>query len=262
MKATIAPKKSLGQNFLHNTHFSEKIVQELNLQSGDHVLEIGPGTGALTQWISKRTDIDYIGVELDHRAIPELTKQFPQFKFLEADILTVSLSTLVNQGKSLVVVGNIPYYITSPILFHLLDQKQFVKQIVLMVQHEVAQRITATPGGKEYGILSVQFQQAATCDYLFKVPPEAFFPPPTVDSAVIRLTFSDEPPFPVRHPELFKKVVRTVFGMRRKTLKNNLKSLIGNKSVTCVDSSRRAETLNIAEFVQLTEEIHKLNQSP
>ncbi|MCA0444789.1 MAG: 16S rRNA (adenine(1518)-N(6)/adenine(1519)-N(6))-dimethyltransferase RsmA [Bacteroidetes bacterium] len=259
MKYSVAPKKSLGQHFLHNDHYARKIVDSLDLKPADFLVEIGPGTGALTRFFYPELKERYIGIEIDDRAVADLKSKFGEdINILHKDFMKSDPSEWLLPDEKVKVVGNVPYYITTPILFRVHEVREKVSHLVVMIQKEVAQRIVAPPGGKEYGILSVQFQQAAKCELLFKVPPGAFFPPPTVDSAVIRMTFYDQAPFAPTDPEFFQSVVRQAFHARRKTLKNNLKSFTGSREDFSVDLSRRAETLSVEEFVRLTNELDAL----
>jgi len=256
MKSSVAPKKSLGQHFLYNDHYCRKIAATVAFEPGRTLTEIGPGTGALTRFLYPQWKDRYTGIELDRRSVEDLYKTLgSEIRILTGDFMEIDPDSWLNPEGKTTVIGNVPYYITTPILFRVLDLKNRVSECVVLIQKEVARRIISAPGSKDYGILSVQFQQAARCELLFQVPPGAFFPPPSVDSAVIRMTFYETPPEQPVNPDLFRTVVRTAFHARRKTLKNNLKPLIQDRPVTSVDLSRRAETLSVAEFVRLTDEI-------
>lgn len=255
MKSTITPKKSLGQNFLHDQHYSKKIADALNVQPNDKVIEIGPGTGALTQWLFPQ-QIDYTAIELDQRAIEDLKLKFGnEINVIHSDVLEIDFNRFFTSDKKLKVIGNIPYYITSPILFHLLEFRKNLDCFVVMIQKEVADRISAKPDSKEYGILSVQFQYFCKVENLFKVPAGAFFPVPNVDSAVVKFTFKNESELESVDEVYFRKLVRQSFSMRRKTLRNNLKPFLVDESKISVDLSRRSETLSVSEFVKLSNEL-------
>jgi 16S rRNA (adenine1518-N6/adenine1519-N6)-dimethyltransferase len=247
------PKKSLGQNFLRDENVLRKIVESLDLRSGDVVVEIGTGQGALTKHLINHP-ITFTGIELDGRAI-ELLKQSvgDAVDLVQSDVLDVRLQDLsIKHGKMLRVVGNIPYYLTSQILFWLFDSRAVLIDATLMMQLEVARRITARPKRKEYGILSVFSQFYADCKLLFKVSRNCFFPRPEVDSAVVRLNFKRT--LPECDEKLFRSVVRSTFGTRRKTLRNGLRSM-GFEDHTLehipFDLTKRPEELGIADFVLL-----------
>lgn len=255
----LRPKKSLGQNFLRDANISRKIIGSLNIQPSDCVLEIGPGEGALTEHLAAAAG-KLILVELDDRIVERLRETFGRpVEILHQDILTVDLEELAQrQRTSLRVVGNIPYNITSPILFHILDHRTAVNDATLMMQKEVARRLVASSGGKEYGILSVFCQLYADTRLLFDVSPNAFIPKPKVISSVVRLKPLQEPRYGIEDEEFFRRMVRNVFGKRRKTLRNSL-SYFFNESVdvssTTADLARRPEDLSIQELVELSNEL-------
>lgn len=255
MKSPIIPKKSLGQNFLGDPDIIRNIVNSLEVPASTSVVEIGPGTGALTGHLVQRFS-DFTAIEIDERAIGVLNKQFPDLDVLHCDVLDARWISKIAEDRKTAVIGNLPYYITSPILFLLIDNRSRFEQAVLMVQKEVAERIVAKPGGKAYGILSVQTQLAAQVEYLFTVPRTAFHPVPNVDSAVIRLTFNQ--PEPAAEPDFLRRVIRQAFSQRRKMLRNTLSPLLQGKTLDGWDLTRRAETLSIEEYVQLTNDIRTL----
>lgn len=244
------PKKSLGQHFLKDPNVSGKIVNLLEAEPDDSVLEIGPGTGALTEWLIKKyTHLTVI--EVDRRACEKLSSDYPGLDIIHADIRKFDWSSLTDRSP-LFVIGNLPYYITSPILISLLEQRRLINEAVLMVQKEVASRLTAVPFTKEYGILSVQLQLFATVELCFEVHRHVFYPPPKVDSAVVRIRFNKKDP-DCEIP-LLRHVIRTAFNQRRKKLKNALKPLL-LKDVELppkFDFTRRAEELEPDEYVELT----------
>lgn len=250
----IRPRKSLGQNFLHDDNIARNIVQSLGLRNGDHLIEIGPGKGALTKFLIPETK-NFLAIELDPRAVALLQESFgPSLAVLSADVLTVSLTELAQQRRTqFKVVGNIPYYITSEILFWLLDQRGAVLEATLMVQREVAQRFVARPRTKEYGILSIFSQHYTKPRLLFKVSRNSFHPVPNVDSAVVRFEFKRN--LPGCDDVLFRNIVRSTFGKRRKTLRNGLKFMGFNDQqldAIGLDLTRRSEELSPAEYVELT----------
>ncbi|MBI4429722.1 MAG: ribosomal RNA small subunit methyltransferase A [Ignavibacteriales bacterium] len=251
----IAPKKSLGQHFLKDENVARKIIQAFRLKSTDVVVEIGPGKGALTKLVLEHAR-SVIGIEVDARAVDFLREAFGgEFRIINEDVLQVRLVDLV-PGKDLRVVGNIPYYITSEILFWLFDQKESVADATLMMQLEVAQRLTAKPKSKEYGILSVFTQLHARPRILFKVSRNCFFPKPNVDSAVVHLDFSKA--LPSCNMRLLKNVVRSTFGKRRKTLRNGLKDLkFSEEQLNNIqfDLKRRPEELTLEDFLHLTKQL-------
>lgn len=258
----VVPKKSLGQNFLRDENIARNIAAEIAPRRNDVILEIGPGTGALTAHLADTTD-HYLGVELDPRSLELLRTRFQRTEFLREDILAVRLDGLARKfGSKIRVVGNIPYYITSEILFWILDQRANVVDAVLMMQLEVARRLTAKPRTKDYGILSVVTQFYCESSIAFKVSRNSFFPVPAVDSALVHIMMRRD--VPVHNEETFRHVVRSTFGKRRKTLQNGLRyagySVDVLKQVTA-DLTRRPEELSVEEFLALSTELERL-QSP
>lgn len=242
--------KGLGQNFLIDALVVKKIVEAAQISAGDDILEIGPGIGTLTQGLLE-AGAHVTAVELDKK-LPAVLKEtlagYENFRLVEGDILKVNLSELMPQ--SFKVAANLPYYITTQILLTLLEKNLPVKKIVTMVQKEVAQRMTAAPGSKIYGALSVAVQFRSVPRIAFEVPPESFLPPPEVTSAVVVCDVR-KPPADVDE-EFFFKVVRTAFAQRRKTLLNSL-ALFGKEKLSAapIDVKRRAETLSLEEFAEL-----------
>lgn len=251
---SIAPKKSLGQHFLVDGNIIRKIVGSLAPHPGDTVIEIGPGTGALTGSLHKLHP-DMIAVEVDPRAIEVLKKEIPGLQILQKDILDLEWSTVdglrSTDNARISAIGNLPYYITSPILFHVLDHREHFREAVFMMQKEVAERLVAKTRTKDYGILSVQTQLLCRVELLFLVPPTVFVPPPKVDSAVVKLHFDGPPP----DVELgyMKKVVRMAFNQRRKKLSNAIRELLTEENRPRVAHwlDKRAEELTPGEFVEL-----------
>ncbi len=262
----IKPKQSLGQNFLVDENIVRNIVRDLNLADGDVVVEIGPGLGALTRALAPRV-ARLIIVEIDSRAIDELRKEFQDshVTILHADIMEVSFAELARQhGKKLRVVGNIPYHLTSPILFKVFEERDAVVDLTFMIQREVARRILAQPGSKQNGILSVMTQFFGEPRMLFTVSRNCFYPKPDVTSALIQVQLSDAPR-PGVDAGGFATLVKTTFGKRRKMLRNSLlylpyeeeliKALIsGNGDLM----DRRPEQLSVGEFITLAQAIEQL----
>ena len=246
----IKPKKSLGQNFLQDQNIVQKIVGSLLAKPEDLVIEIGPGTGALTRYLVKKYP-NLITVELDERAEEVLLREMPNLNILHKDFLKVDLNSLKQHSdQKIYVIGNIPYYITSPILFHLFDQSDCIEQAVLMMQLEVAQRLNAIKRTKEYGILAVQTQYFSKTELLFKVPRQVFYPVPNVDSAVVSLLMNKQLDPVVT--KSFKALVRMAFNQRRKKLSNSIKQLVTDESLVAEWMDKRAEELTVDEFVELS----------
>jgi len=255
----IAPKKSLGQNFLHDPNALEKIVEVADLMPGDTVLEIGAGTGALTVRLAQ-SRARVIAVEIDERLLPILRQQladFPRVQIVHADILETNVAELVGD-QPYVVVANLPYYITSAILRHLLDIPHKPRRLVLTIQQEVAERLIAQPGDMSLLTVSVQFYGKPTIATRFN--PAAFWPRPDVASAVVRIDVYDHPPVDVPSEALFFKIVRAGFGQKRKQLKNSMGGGLGMNHIEAsailqkagVDPTRRAETLTLEEWASIT----------
>ncbi len=257
----IRPRKSLGQHFLRDENIIRKIIDAVHPVEGDTIVEIGPGQGALTRHLATMP-IRFKAIEVDPRAVAVLKEQLPApVEIIHASVLDVQLQELgASSADRYRVVGNIPYNLTSEILFWLFDQRTLVRDATLMVQLEVAQRLAAAPRTKAYGILSVFAQFYTDCRMLFKVSRGCFHPRPDVDSAVIRLQFREQ--LPEVNEQLFRQVVRTTFGTRRKTLRNGLRSLGLNDTDLGgldFDLNRRPEELTVDEFLHLTRQIVPLN---
>lgn len=259
--------KSLGQNFLINDGVLEEIVESSGIE-GANVLEVGPGFGTLTQRLCAHAD-KVVCVEIDSSAIPILKKNLEECQNLtivHADIMKTDIQELVNKefdGKKVKVCANLPYYITSPVIMELLNPKLPIEDITVMIQKEVAERINAKAGTKDYGVLTLTVGFYATCEIVTIVPPSAFMPPPKVSSAVIKLTMRDKPPVDVKDEEMYFKVIKAAFALRRKTLLNALGSANLGKSkeeITLIlekvgiDPKRRGETLTDEEFALIANE--------
>ena len=256
MSQFAAPRKSLGQNFLQDPNIINKIVSALTVGADDVVLEIGPGRGALTEKLLSLAKNLHL-VEFDRDLVDYWRSREQGAAGLcvhSADILQFDLTKITQSiDRSLKVIGNLPYNISSPVLFHLMKYADYIDCQVVMLQKEVVQRMSASPGGKDYGRLSVMLQQRYDIEYLFTVPPGAFFPPPKVESAIARLTPLKEIKHPVEDAVIFEKVVKQAFSQRRKTLRNTLKGLLSGEQIEslAIDPAARAETLSVKDFVAL-----------
>lgn len=260
MTRQIRAKKSLGQNFLHDTSVIEQIVGALDIRDSNTVIEIGPGTGALTETLVK-TGVKVVAVEFDRELVPLLEQQFrydENFSLVNTDALNVDFASIVDDPNGVKLIGNLPYNISTPILQRLIEQRHIFSKLALMFQREVVERIVAKPATKERGFLSVIAQTAFDIEYLFDVAPGSFRPVPKVWSSVIRLTPKTGL---VLDDKLFRDVVSQSFTQKRKTLLNNLKGIYSDASeildAVKIDGSRRAETLALNEWLNLTEEIKK-----
>ena len=252
--------KKLGQNFLIDENVVRQIVAAAELSEADTVLEVGPGIGTLTQCLAE-SKARVVAVELDTRLLPVLATTlngYDNVRVVHGDILKVNIMEEVG-APSFKVCANLPYYITTPIIFALLEKRLPMERLVAMVQKEVAERMAAQPGGKEYGALSVAIQYYTEPEIAFIVPPTSFIPAPAVESAVIVCKRRVKPPVEVCDEGLFFRVVKAAFSLRRKMLSNSLKNM-GIKSeqvakwleLAGVDGKRRAETLSLEDFAKLT----------
>jgi 16S rRNA (adenine1518-N6/adenine1519-N6)-dimethyltransferase len=251
----VKPLKRFGQNYLHDKNIIKKIINEIAPQPEDTVLEIGPGRGALTELIYGKVK-NFIAVEIDTRVIDDLQSRYPDLQLIQKDFLKTDPNTLFDSNKKkLRIIGNIPYNLTSPIIFKTIRNSGFIEDAVLMVQHEVAKRMTASKGTKDYGILTVLLNYFTNTDLCFKVSPNAFYPKPKVTSAVVHLRLKDLN-ITQENREMFIRIVKACFGNRRKTLKNSLSNSIFkelNFSDSGIDLSLRAEQLDVKDFLVLTE---------
>lgn len=257
MSKLVRPKKSLGQHFLTDLSIAEKIAQTLSSYKGMPILEVGPGMGVLTQYLLSEGH-DLTVVELDTESVAYLNKNFPMLagRIVEGDFLQMDLAKQF--GKNLCVIGNYPYNISSQIFFKVLDHKDMVPCCSGMIQKEVAERLAAKPGSKTYGILSVLMQAWYDVEYLFTVSEHVFNPPPKVKSAVIRMIRNDVTELGCNE-QLFKRIVKTAFNQRRKTMRNSLKPLIeqGSPILSQEIFNLRPEQISVAQFIELTNEIEK-----
>ena len=249
----VRAKKHLGQHFLKDLHIAKKIADTLEGTSYSKVLEIGPGMGVLTQFLLQK-DYETFVIEIDTESVQYLQKHFPELEnhIIEADFLKVDLTRYFG-SDSLAIIGNFPYNISSQIIFKTLDNRERIPEFAGMFQKEVARRITAFPGSKTYGILSVLTQAFYTVEYMFSVPANVFAPPPKVESAVIRMTRKEGYQLPVPE-DVFRKVVKTAFNQRRKTIRNSLKSFnLSDKLREDSIFAQRPEQLSVEEFINLTQ---------
>lgn len=251
---TPQPKKRFGQHFLHDRGVVQRILDALDPRAGEILVEIGPGPGALTRPLLDR--IAHLhAVELDRDLAAQLREDYAPDRLTvhEIDALKFDFCALAPAPTKLRLVGNLPYNISTPLLFHLLDQGHCIGDMLFMLQKEVVTRMAAAPGNKDYGRLSVMLQWRVRVEKLFDVKPGAFTPPPKVDSTVVRLTPHPAPPVRVQDAASFAQVVQASFAQRRKTLRNNLKGLIPAETIAAlgIEPERRAETLSLAEFAAL-----------
>ncbi len=258
----VRPKKFLGQHFLKDKGVALRIVESLIFSEGvNYVVEIGPGTGVLTQYLLSNPVIDLQVVEIDRESVAWLSEHYPDLhgKIIQGDFLELELAKLFNE--KLFIIGNFPYNISSQIFFKILDHRNQIDQVVCMIQKEVADRIAEKEGTKIYGILSVLLQTYYDIEFLFKVPPGVFFPPPKVMSGVIRLVRNQREKLECDEV-LYRRVVKQAFQTRRKTLRNALKSLNLHSSIYKLDiMDKRAEQLSVEQFISLTKEIEKSGEA-
>ena len=250
-------RKRFGQNFLTDQGIIDRLVNAIGAQPDEHLVEIGPGLGALTSELV-RTGCRLDAIELDRDLVTPLLAAFSihtQFKLHSADALQFDYESLRESGETLRVVGNLPYNISTPLIFHLLSYSGVIQDMHFMLQLEVVERLTATPGSKHWGRLGIMTQFQCDAELLFEVPPESFDPPPKVQSAIVRLTPLNEPRLPGVSEAALAKVVKAAFAQRRKTLRNNLKGLLNAEQIeSCdIDPGCRAETLALDDFGRLVQ---------
>lgn len=266
-KYNIRPKKRLGQNFLVAQPTLEKIVRHLSPTQDDKVLEIGPGPGIMTTILTEYAKF-VAAVETDKDMVAILEQEYGEvanLHIVHGDILDTNLDKLLGKGDKWLFAGNIPYNITSPLLFHLRKYRNCFRYGILTMQQEVAERIVASPRSKEYGILSVAMQSVANVDKCFNISPTSFVPEPRVESAVIKISFENAPEHKISDEEFFMKVVRAAFSTRRKKLKNALTQshfldIPSDKieeaiAASSISKDSRAEELDIKTFVRLAEKL-------
>lgn len=264
--------KSLGQNFLVNPSVCPRMAEYSGADKGVGVIEVGPGIGVLTCELAKRAD-KVVSVELDKRLLPvldETLSEFDNIKIVNDDILKIDLNKLIAdefEGMKVVVCANLPYYITSPVIMKLLEDKLPIKALTVMVQKEAAQRICAEVGTRQSGAVTVAVNYYAKPQMLFGVSAGSFMPAPKVDSAVIRLDILEKPSVTVENEKLFFKIIKSAFGQRRKTLPNSLSSGLSiskTEAITAMDNANipqnyRAEQLTMEQFASIANEMERLN---
>lgn len=260
--------KSLGQNFLIDDGVIRDIVEGADVEKEDVIVEIGPGSGALTRELLNVAK-EVIAIEVDSKLIPilkEELKEYDNLTLINEDILKINLDEIVLEKENLKLVANLPYYATTPIIAKILKQGLNFKSLTVMIQKEVGERMSAKPKDKEYGSLSLLVQYYCNINVIRKVSPSSFIPRPKVDSIIIRLDKLQQPRVSVKDEELFFKIIRTAFNMRRKTMWNVIKSLSNlDKEIiervfklSNIDTKRRGETLSVEEFALLSDSLHEL----
>lgn len=264
----IRPKKSLGQNFLKDPHYLSKIIDAARIGPEDQVVEIGPGLGHLTRLLARKAK-RLIAIELDDRLIAPLRLEFEarrDVEIVQADALQYPFAGLPGRWKA---VANLPYYISTPLIQKLIEARSVLATMTIMIQREVAERIAADPGGKDYGYLSVLVQLYAEPRIEFNVPPGAFTPKPEVDSTVVTLITRQRPLVESGDPAFLIQVVKAAFAQRRKTLRNALSAIASTRealdraaSSSGIDLRRRGETLSVQEFGRLAEELRAAKDAP
>ena len=250
-------RKRFGQNFLHDHSIIQTILSSLQSHTDEHWVEIGPGLGALTQPLLNqglRLDV----VELDRDLVAFLSNKFQAYAHLtihSGDALRFDFASLATDSQKLRIIGNLPYNISTPLMFHLLENAHCIQDMHFMLQKEVVDRLCAQPGCKQYGRLSIMMQYYCSTECLFDVPPESFEPIPKVMSAIVRLVPHTEPPVHIDNVALLNQVVTNAFSQRRKTLRNSLSKLFTEEQISAVniDPSARAETLSLSDFAQLAQ---------
>src|SRR5690606_6588960 len=259
-------RKRFGQNFLHDQAVIARIVRSINPKPEQTLVEIGPGLGAITELLLQATGGQLDVVELDRDLIPVLRTKFfnyPNFRIHEADALRFDFRQLHQSGKPLRIVGNLPYNISTPLMFHLLRSADLILDMHFMLQKEVVERLAAQPGEDAYGRLGIMVQYFCEVAHLFDVGPGAFRPAPRVDSAVVSLAPHRELPHPAKDVALLERVVREAFNMRRKTLRNGLRNLVDDSvwPLLNVDPGQRPERLGLADYVHISNVLAELRDS-
>ena len=260
-KYGLKANKKLGQNFLINEEIIKEIVQKADIQENDVIIEIGPGLGSLTKELLEKAQ-KVIAIELDSNMVKILKERFSlynNFELIEADVLKVNLKELIKNYESVKVVANLPYYITTPIVMKLLEDRLKLKSITVMVQKEVGERFSAKPNGKEYGAITVSINYYAEPKIIIDVPKENFDPIPEVDSCVIKLDIRDVPKVKINDEKIFFNLIKAAFSQRRKTISNSL-TCIGKTKEEIKDtleklninSNLRAENLSIEDFAEIS----------
>lgn len=258
-------RKRFGQNFLQDQNIIGRIIDSIRPQSDDHILEIGPGQGAITRkLIAQCQKLDAVELDRDLGAyLQETVGQDPRFELHLGDVLKFDFSTLTDKPRSLRVVGNLPYNISTPCMFHLMNYQELIEDMTFMLQLEVVQRLAAQPGDSQYGRLGIMMQYFCEVEHLFDVPPTAFVPQPKVCSAIVRLRPHRNPTVQVKDITCFQDVVRIAFTQRRKTLKNSLSTLISEEELNKlpIDTGLRPEKLSLADYAIISDAITQLKDN-
>lgn len=257
------PLKRFGQNYINDHNILNKIVNEIHPKPGDNLLEIGSGPGSLTAKLAEHTS-NFTAVEIDRRVIRDLSKKFPQINIINDDFLNLDLNKLIRNSNKLRIVGNIPYNLTSSIIFKMIENNSIISDSVIMVQSEVAKRMVAERGTKDYGILTILLNYFTEIKHCFKVSPNVFYPKPKVFSSVIHIYFK-ELKEAKEEQRLFIKIVKAAFGNRRKILRNSFENSLASVGLNEIDFessginlSLRAEQLSVEDFKKLTKYVVKL----
>jgi 16S rRNA (adenine1518-N6/adenine1519-N6)-dimethyltransferase len=259
-------RKRFGQNFLHDQHVIARIVKAITPQPGQTLIEIGPGQGAITEPLLAATG-QLTAIEIDRDLAAQLRSRLgaqPGFRLIEQDVLQVDFATLDPDAGGLRILGNLPYNISTPLLFHLLQYHERIADMTFMLQLEVVDRLAAQPGEPDYGRLSVIMQYHCKVEKLFKVPPGAFTPQPKVDSALVRITPWRPLPYPARNVTTLAQVVRTAFSQRRKTIRNTLKTMFTTAQMATlgIDLGLRPENLGLADYVRIADLLDQQSELP
>lgn len=257
-------RKRFGQNFLHDHHVIDKIVRAIHPKDTDTLVEIGPGMGAITEPLLAATGRLNV-VELDRDLIPILRTKFfnyPDFVIHEGDALKFDFKQLVQNDQPIRIVGNLPYNISTPLIFHLLGHRHVVRDMHFMLQKEVVERLASGPGSSDYGRLSIMAQYHCRVEPLFVVGPGSFNPPPKVDSAIVRLIPHTTLPHPAKDIKTLERVVREAFSMRRKTLRNTLKTTIDADRLSAIDIdvTLRPERITLEQYVRIADAVYDMEQ--
>lgn len=260
------PRKRFGQNFLRDAHIIDKIIAAVAPAPGQHIVEIGPGEGAITRGLVD-SGTTLTALEIDRDLASRLRLEFgtaENFELVETDALTFDLAGLSAGGQRLRIVGNLPYNISTPLLFHLLQYTEIIDDLHFMLQKEVVERMSAAVGSRNYGRLSIMVQYACEVTPLFPVPARAFYPPPKVESAVLRLRPWRQLPHPAINHHHLGVLVNTAFQQRRKTVRNALKTIISEEALTSlgIDSKIRPENLSLEDFVNISNSLQTTHRQP
>jgi 16S rRNA (adenine1518-N6/adenine1519-N6)-dimethyltransferase len=262
MAAPVKPKRSLGQNFLRDENTARKIMRAFQPGMSDDVLEIGPGMGALTKYLAGKCR-RLILIEKDTRSTELLRKTFgiiPGTEIIEGDFLRTDIRSFI-AGDTVRVIGSIPYNITSPLLMRLIGQREWLSDALLLVQLEVARRLVASPGTPDYGTLTVLLQTWSDVAILFRVPPSVFYPVPSVESAIVRIAFKRNKHY-IADETFYRNIVEGTFGKRRKMLRASLRAMfpdvVLSSGLIDVDLKRRPESLTVAEFTKLSNQLYEV----